>query len=110
MYVHAHLRYLEALARMGEADRLFDALLVVNPIAIADVVPNAAPRQANAYFSSSDADFPDRYAASSGFDHVRCGRVAVKAGLADLFERPGLYLTWFFATSSAFGEVRRDCV
>src|SRR5207244_4787219 len=39
MYVHAHLRYAEALAAMGCADELLRALLVVNPIAVTDVLP-----------------------------------------------------------------------
>ena len=61
MYVHAHLRYGEAMATLGEADALWEALQVVNPIAVTERLANASPRQRNAYFSSSDAAFPDRY-------------------------------------------------
>src|SRR5262249_7660293 len=61
MYVHAHLRYAEAMAVLGEARALRDALQIVNPIGVTECVANAAPRQRNAYFSSSDATFPDRY-------------------------------------------------
>ena len=57
MYVHAHLRYAEALSVLGEADALWEALLVVNPIAITDRLANGSLRQRNAYFSSSDAAF-----------------------------------------------------
>ena len=65
MYVHAHLRYAEALAVLGEADALWEALLVVNPIAVTDRLANASLRQRNAYFSSSDAAFSDRYQAET---------------------------------------------
>ena len=40
-YVHAHLRYAEALAAMGHSEELLHALSVVNPIAATDVVKNA---------------------------------------------------------------------
>ena len=63
MYVHAHLRYGEAMAVLGEADALWEALQVANPIAVTERLANASPRQRNAYFSSSDAAFPDRYEA-----------------------------------------------
>ena len=56
-YVHAHLRYAEAMAKLGHADRLWTALQVVNPVALGDVVGNALPRQSNVYFSSSDPGF-----------------------------------------------------
>ena len=57
MYVHAHLRYGEAMAVLGEAEALWEALQVVNPVSVAERVANASPRQRNAYFSSSDAAF-----------------------------------------------------
>ena len=57
MYVHAHIRYGEAMAVLGEADALWEALQVANPIAVTDRVAQALPRQRNAYFSSSDAAF-----------------------------------------------------
>ncbi|RYD32990.1 MAG: hypothetical protein EOP85_21200, partial [Verrucomicrobiaceae bacterium] len=59
MYTHAHLRYCEALARYGDADAFFHALGQLNPIAIRDLVKTATPRQANCYYSSSDAAFKD---------------------------------------------------
>src|SRR5215469_16464281 len=34
MYTHAHLRHAQALALVGEAQAVWDALLVVNPIAV----------------------------------------------------------------------------
>src|SRR5690606_32118969 len=41
-YVHAHLRYCEAMALLGQADALYDGLLAVNPLAVTHVVKNAA--------------------------------------------------------------------
>ena len=54
-----------AMAVLGEADALWEALRVANPVDVAGHVANASPRQRNAYFSSSDAAFPDRYRASA---------------------------------------------
>jgi cellobiose phosphorylase len=92
MYVHAHLRYAEAMAVLGEADALLDALKVVNPISVTDSVPNAAPRQRNAYFSSSDAAFCDRYEANAGWSRVKAGTVTVEGGWRIYSSGPGLYI------------------
>ena len=91
-YVHAHLRYAEALAKVGDADRLWTALQVVNPVALVEVVPNAAARQSNVYFSSSDADFPDRYEAARRWSDLRRGEVAVRGGWRLYSSGPGLFL------------------
>ena len=80
MYMHAHLRYCEALARFGDADGFFRTLGQLNPIAIRELVPSAAPRQANCYYSSSDAAFADRYEAFSDYDKVNKGEVALEGG------------------------------
>ena len=53
MYVHAHLRYGEAMAVLGEADALWDALQVVNPVTVAERVANASARQRNTNRGSS---------------------------------------------------------
>ena len=45
------------------ADGFFRALCQTNPIGIRDRVPAATLRQANCYYSSSDAAFMDRYEA-----------------------------------------------
>lgn len=60
MYMHAHLRYAEALAHVGQAEHFFEALARTNPIGIRELVPAATRRQANCYYSSSDAAFRDR--------------------------------------------------
>ena len=80
MYMHAHLRYAESLAVLGRAEAFFAALERAHPIALADIVPGAAPRQANCYYSSSDAAFPDRYVAQEHYGDINSGRVAFEGG------------------------------
>jgi cellobiose phosphorylase len=80
MYVHAHLRYAQAMARYGEADAFFLALRQANPIAIRSVVPPACLRQANCYYSSSDAAFGDRYDAAARYADLMAGRVPLEGG------------------------------
>jgi cellobiose phosphorylase len=90
-YVHAHLRYAEALAAMGRSEELLHALSVVNPIAVTEVVKNALPRQRNCYFSSSDAAFKDRYEASRDYDKLRDGKIPVDGGWRIYSSGPGIY-------------------
>jgi CRISPR-associated protein Csx3 len=80
MYTHAHLRYAEALAHMGESERFFQALCQANPIGIQSVVPSATARQSNCYYSSSDAAFEDRYQASAEYDRVARGTIGLDGG------------------------------
>ncbi|MCC6764556.1 MAG: hypothetical protein IT293_07820 [Deltaproteobacteria bacterium] len=80
MYTHAHLRYAEAMATLGEADAFWLALRQAIPIGLRDVVPNARPRQANTYASSSDAVVADRYEAQERYADVRAGKVPVEGG------------------------------
>ena len=80
MYSHAHLRYAEALARFGDAAAFFHALCQLNPIAIRELVSTATPRQANCYYSSSDAAFKDRYQAFDEYARVKNGTVALEGG------------------------------
>jgi 1,2-beta-oligoglucan phosphorylase len=105
MYVHAHLRYGEAMAAFGEADDLWEALQVVNPVGIAARLAHASPRQRNAYFSSSDAAFADRYRASAEWQRVREGTVAVDGGWRIYSSGPGLYTNVLL--SHALGIRRR---
>lgn len=114
MYVHAQLRYAEALARVGDGEGLWHALEVVNPVDLEKVVPHAAPRQANAYFSSSDGDFADRYEAGRRFAELRDGRVRVKGGWRVYSSGPGLFLHRVTAAllgwRDSFGDVVIDPV
>jgi cellobiose phosphorylase len=80
MYTHAHLRYAEAMAHLGEVEAFWLALRQANPIGLRAVVPNARPRQVNCYTSSSDAAFADRYRAAARYDEVRTGAVPVDGG------------------------------
>jgi len=80
MYTHAHLRYAEAMARYGDADAFLLALRQANPIGVRSVVPAAMPRQANCYYSSSDAAFMDRYQALAEYEKVKTGEVPLEGG------------------------------
>ena len=79
MYMHAHLRYAQALAHVGEADRFFHALARRTRSASARCAERTL-RQANCYYSSSDAAFEDRYQASAEYDRVRSGTIALDGG------------------------------
>jgi cellobiose phosphorylase len=91
MYIHAHLRYGEALAALGEVDALWEALLLANPLAVTERLAHATPRQRNTYFSSSDAGFRDRYEAGAEWDRLKSGTVAVDGGWRIYSSGPGLY-------------------
>jgi cellobiose phosphorylase len=104
MYVHAHLRYGEAMAVLGEAEALWEALQVANPIAVTECLAHASPRQRNAYFSSSDATFHDRYEASAEWARVKAGTIPVDGGWRIYSSGPGLYAS--LVICHAFG-IRR---
>lgn len=91
-YVHAHIRYIEAMAKLGKAEDAWHGLNVINPITIQDVVPNAERRQSNTYFSSSDGKFNTRYEAAEGFHKLRTGEVGVKGGWRIYSSGPGIYM------------------
>lgn len=91
-YVHAHIRFIEAMAKLGKAEEAWHALAVINPINIKSVVPNAERRQSNAYFSSSDGKFSNRYEAAERFNELQAGNVAVKGGWRIYSSGPGIYM------------------
>ncbi len=99
MYVHAHLRYCEALALDDDAEAVWAALALANPIAVSGRLDHASLRQRNTYFSSSDAAFDDRYKASSDWGRVKAGDIAVDGGWRTYSSGPGLY------TKSLIGNV-----
>ena len=105
MYVHSHIRYGEAMAVLGEADALWDALQVVNPIAVTKRLAPALPRQRNAYFSSSDAAFRDRYQASAEWARVKAGSIKVDGGWRIYSSGPGIYIR--LLVCYAFGRRRQ---
>jgi cellobiose phosphorylase len=92
MYTHAHLRYCEALGVLGDMEALRKALQLANPITATEACANAALRQRNAYFSSSDAAFPDRYHASSEWIRVNNGAVDVDGGWRIYSSGPGIFI------------------
>ncbi|HLL11148.1 MAG TPA: hypothetical protein VK570_08820, partial [Rubrivivax sp.] len=90
MYMHAHLRWAEMLAHLGRAQEFFDALQRAHPIALQSVVAPATPRQANCYYSSSDAAFHDRYRAVSEYDQLLRGEVPLEGGWRIYSSGPGI--------------------
>jgi cellobiose phosphorylase len=104
MYVHAHLRYCEALATQGDGAGLWEGLALVNPIAVTTHLRQASLRQRNAYFSSSDAAFKDRDSASTDWADVKAGTVAVDGGWRIYSSGPGLYTN--VLVRHAFGRRR----
>lgn len=91
-YTHAHIRYLEAMAKLGFGDRIWKGLLQISPVKIQETVPNAALRQSNVYFSSSDGMFPDRYSYSKYFEKLYDGTIKVKNGWRLYSSGPGIYV------------------
>jgi cellobiose phosphorylase len=72
---------------------------------VTDELPNASLRQRNAYFSSSDAAFQDRYQASSEWGRVKANSIAVDGGWRVYSSGPGLYANML--VRHAFGLKRR---
>ena len=114
MYMHAHLRYAQALAHVGEAERFFHALCQANPIGIQSIVPAATLRQANCYYSSSDAAFADRYRASEEYDRIAQGAIPLDGGWRVYSSGAGIALGLlvrrFLGVSSEANSLRADPV
>jgi 1,2-beta-oligoglucan phosphorylase len=79
--------------------------LVANPIAVTDRLAHASLRQRNAFFSSSDAAFLDRYQASAEWARVIADDIAVDGGWRIYSSGPGLYANMLIR--HAFGLRRR---
>ncbi|MCL2286237.1 MAG: cellobiose phosphorylase [Firmicutes bacterium] len=92
LYAHAHIRFVEAMAKLGSPDEVWQGLLKLNPIKLDETVPNAARRQSNVYFTSSEAAFENRYDAMENFDKIKAGEIAVKGGWRLYSSGPGIYL------------------
>ncbi len=92
MYMHAHLRYAEALARVGDGAALLTALAKASPVGLDSLVPQARPRQTTCYYSSSDAAFADRYDASERYAALLAGDVPLEGGWRVYSSGPGLVL------------------
>jgi cellobiose phosphorylase len=113
-YVHAHIRYIEALCKVGRARQAYEAILTVIPITLQAQFETAQPRQSNAYFSSSDADFKDRYEASAQFARIQSLDVAIKGGWRIYSSGPGIFINQIIrhvlGLREAFGHVVIDPV
>jgi cellobiose phosphorylase len=93
MYTHAHLRYAEAQAHVGDARGLLQSLALAHPVQLRARLPQANLRQANCYFSSSDAAFRDRYEAQESYAQVAAGTVALDGGWRVYSSGPGIALS-----------------
>jgi len=113
-YVHSHIRYIEAMAKIGKAEEVYAGLLCINPIRIEQEVPTSLPRQSNAYFSSSDADFSDRYEAREHFSKIKKNQVGIKGGWRVYSSGPGIYIhqliAGFLGLRERFSDVVLDPV
>lgn len=109
-YVHAHIRYVEAMAKLGKTDEVWDGLEVINPVGIAQIVPNAELRQSNTYFSSSDGEFNTRYEAQERFGELRSGCVKVKGGWRIYSSGPGIYMNQLISGALGIRQLNGDLV
>ncbi|WP_413376911.1 GH36-type glycosyl hydrolase domain-containing protein [Paenibacillus taichungensis] len=109
-YVHAHIRYIEAMAKLGNPDEVWNGLGIINPVGIQEAVPNADLRQSNAYFSSSDGKFNNRYAAQEQFDKLRTGDVQVKGGWRIYSSGPGIYMNQLISNALGIRQEEEDLV
>ncbi|MNC08491.1 hypothetical protein D3C75_560790 [compost metagenome] len=109
-YVHAHIRYVEAMAKLGRAAEVWAGLETINSIGIREVVRNAAPRQSNAYFSSSDGQFNTRYEAQERFGELRTGQVPVKGGWRIYSSGPGIYMNQLISAALGIRAMNGDLV
>ena len=89
---------------------MWRGLEVINPSNIQDVVPHAAKRQSNAYFSSSDGDFATRYEAAKHFEKLKTSSVAVKGGWRIYSSGPGIYLNQLIANALGITAFNQDLV
>jgi len=109
-YVHAHIRFVEAMAKLGKADEVWHGLEIINPVGIQKVVPNAEVRQSNAYFSSSDGNFKTRYEAQERFDDLRDGAITVKGGWRIYSSGPGIYMNQLISNALGIRQLAGDLV
>ncbi len=100
-YVHAHIRYAEAMAKLGKEDRVLFGLNQIQPFDNNKFVKNTMLKQRNAYFSSSEGNFKTRYEFQENFDKLKDGSVEIKTGWRIYSSGPGIYLNQLIR--NAFG-------
>ncbi len=103
-YTHAHIRYIEAMSKLGKADQAWDALFVINPIKIQSEVKNAALRQSNTYFSSSEGMFKDRYDFAKNYKLLKNGEIGVKGGWRIYSSGSGIYMNQLISAVLGFRQ------
>ncbi len=91
-YVHAHIRFIEAMCKLGRSEKVWSSLFKITPIRLNDSVKNADYRQSNCYFSSSEGDFKTRYDFQNNFSKLRTGEINVKGGWRIYSSGPGIYI------------------
>lgn len=109
-YVHAHIRFVEAMAKLGKVGEVWKGLQTINPIGIQNVVANAELRQSNAYFSSSDGKFNTRYEAAENFEKLRDGSAPVKGGWRIYSSGPGIYMNQLISNALGIRRESQDLV
>lgn len=109
-YVHAHIRYIEAMSKIGDKDGVYKGLMTINPIGITENIKNAEIRQSNAYFSSSDGMFNDRYEAEKGYLTLKNGETKVKGGWRIYSSGPGIYINQLISNFLGLREERGEYV
>jgi cellobiose phosphorylase len=92
MYTHAHLRYAQALAKMGKAREFVNALRQAVPIELHKIIPQADIRQSNCYYSSSDAGFESRCEANRRYEDLLNGKIALNGGWRVYSSGPGIFI------------------
>lgn len=100
-YVHAHIRYAEAMAKLGKEDRVLFGLNQIQPFDNNKFVKNTMLKQRNANFSSSEGNFKTRYDFQENFDMLKDGSVEIKTGWRIYSSGPGIYLNQLIR--NAFG-------
>ncbi len=114
MYMHAHLRYAQCQACAGKAELFLNALRQASPIGLTKLVPQSEPRQANCYYSSSDAAFHSRYEVDAHYENIQLTNMTFKGGWRIYSSGPGIYvgliLTQLLGLQNAFGYTLFDPV
>ncbi|MGL4623378.1 MAG: GH36-type glycosyl hydrolase domain-containing protein, partial [Culicoidibacterales bacterium] len=109
-YIHAHIRFIEAMAKYGDINKAWQALETINPILINKSVTNALTRQSNAYFSSSDGNFMDRYDFQENFQNLKNQTTTVKGGWRIYSSGPGIYLNQLVSNILGFRRTSESVI
>lgn len=104
-YVHAHIRFIESMCKLGREEKVWESLYKITPIKLNDYVKNANFRQSNVYFSSSDGAFNTRYDFQDKFHELKHGDVKVKGGWRIYSSGPGIYINQLISNIMGIREV-----